>query len=91
MAVDKGYRHSLSGDGKHLYQWTAIDECARYRYIFGYEEHIPENSLDFLNRLQKVFPFKIQKPFPPTAASNLDMPYLVASSFLFYCQMGHIN
>lgn len=47
-------------DGKHLYQWTAIDECTRYRYVFGYEEHTPENSVDFLRRLQKEFPFKIQ-------------------------------
>lgn len=47
-------------DGKRLYQWTAIDECTRLRYVFGYEEHTPENSVDFLNRLCKAFPFKIQ-------------------------------
>jgi len=47
-------------DGKRLYQWTAIDECTRLRYVFGYEEHTPENSVDFLGRLEKVFPFKIQ-------------------------------
>lgn len=47
-------------DGKHLYQWTAIDECTRLRYVYGYEEHTPENSVDFLGRLLKAFPFKIQ-------------------------------
>lgn len=47
-------------DGKRLYQWTAIDECTRLRYVFGYEEHTPENSVDFLGRLLKVFPFPIQ-------------------------------
>lgn len=47
-------------DGKHLYQWTAIDECTRVRYVFGYEEHTPENSVDFLKRLLKAFPFPIQ-------------------------------
>ena len=47
-------------DGKHLYQWTAIDECTRLRYVFGYEEHTPENSVDFLQRLTAVFPFPIQ-------------------------------
>ena len=47
-------------DGKHLYQWTAIDECTRLRYVYGYEEHTPENSVDFLSRLLKAFPFKIQ-------------------------------
>ena len=51
---------AVKRNGRHLYQWTAIDECSRYRYVFGYEEHTPENSVDFLRRLQKVFPFKIQ-------------------------------
>ena len=51
---------SAKRDGKHLYQWTAIDECTRLRYVFGYEEHTPENSVDFLGRIQKVFPFKIR-------------------------------
>jgi len=56
--------HCLKGaarrDGKRLYQWTAIDECTRLRYVYGYEEHTPENSVDFLNRLQAAFPFRIQ-------------------------------
>lgn len=47
-------------DEKHLYQWTAIDECTRYRFIYGFEEHTPENSVKFLKMLQKAFPFKIQ-------------------------------
>jgi len=44
---------------KHLYQWTAIDECTRYRFVYGYEEHTPANSVDFLKRLKKAFPFEI--------------------------------
>lgn len=47
-------------DGKRLYQWTAIDECTRLRYAYGYWEHTPENSVDFLGRLQAAFPFPIQ-------------------------------
>lgn len=47
-------------DGKHLYQWTAIDECTRLRFIYGFEEHTPENSVKFLKLLQKAFPFQIQ-------------------------------
>ena len=47
-------------DGKHLYQWTAIDECTRVRFVYGFEEHTPENSVKFLKMLQKVFPFHIQ-------------------------------
>lgn len=56
--------HCLKGavkrDGKHLYQWTAIDECTRVRFVYGFEEHTPENSVKFLKMLLKAFPFKIK-------------------------------
>ena len=51
---------AVKRDGKHLYQWTAIDECTRIRFIYGFEEHTPENTVKFFKMLQKVFPFKIQ-------------------------------
>lgn len=54
----------LRGDAikynKHLYQWTAIDECTRIRFVYGFEEHTPENTVKFLKMLIKAFPFKIQ-------------------------------
>lgn len=54
----------LRGDalkyGKHLYQWTAIDECTRLRFVYAFEEHTPENTVKFLRMLLKAFPFKIQ-------------------------------
>ena len=53
-------RGHLLRDGKHLYQWTAIDECTRMRFVYGFEEHTPENSVKFLRMLVKAFPFKIQ-------------------------------
>lgn len=53
-------RGNLLRDGKHLYQWTAIDECTRMRFVYGFEEHTPENSVTFLEMLMKAFPFKIQ-------------------------------
>ena len=52
-------RGDLLRNGKHLYQWTAIDECTRYRFVYGFEEHTPENSVKFLKMLVKVFPFQI--------------------------------
>ncbi len=51
---------TLKRDEKHLYQWTAIDECTRMRFVYGFEEHTPENTVKFLNMLIKVFPFKIK-------------------------------
>ena len=53
-------RGKVLRDGKHLYQWTAIDECTRLRFVCGFEEHTPENSVKFLRMLIKAFPFKIQ-------------------------------
>ena len=53
-------RGDLIANGKHLYQWTAIDECTRMRFIYGFEEHTPENSVKFLRMLIKSFPFKIR-------------------------------
>ncbi len=53
-------RGEVLRDGKHLYQWTAIDECTRERFVYGFEEHTPENSVKFLEMLVNVFPFKIQ-------------------------------
>ena len=53
-------RGALRRDGKHLYQWTAIDECTRIRFVYGFEEHTPENTVKFLKMLFKALPFKIQ-------------------------------
>jgi transposase InsO family protein len=47
-------------DGRKMYQYTAIDECTRIRFVYGYEEHTPENAVDFLKRLSAWFPFEIQ-------------------------------
>jgi transposase InsO family protein len=47
-------------DEKRLYQWTAIDECTRVRFVYGFDEHTPENSVKFLKMLKKAFPFKIK-------------------------------
>lgn len=53
-------RGEILRNNKHLYQWTAIDECTRIRFVYGFEEHTPENSVKFVRMLVKVFPFKIQ-------------------------------
>lgn len=53
-------RGALRRDGKRLYQWTAIDECTRIRFVYGFEEHTPENTVKFLKMLVKIFPFTIR-------------------------------
>ncbi|MEO2508084.1 DDE-type integrase/transposase/recombinase [Clostridium paraputrificum] len=52
----------LVGDlkGTKLYQYTAIDEASRLRYLAFYEEHSTYSSTKFLMECIKFFPFKIQ-------------------------------
>ncbi len=54
-------RGKIRENSKHLYQWTAIDECTRVRFVYAFEEHTPENSVKFFRMLQKAFPFPIQR------------------------------
>jgi len=54
----------LRGDAlrndRHFYQWTAIDECTRIRFVYAFEEHTSENTVKFLKMLLEAFPFKIK-------------------------------
>ena len=45
--------------GKNLYQYTAIDECTRWRYAAIYDELSAWNSVHFVKELRKRFPFEI--------------------------------
>lgn len=47
-------------NNRRFYQWTAIDECTRLRFVYAFEEHTPENTVKFLKMLLKAFPFKIK-------------------------------
>lgn len=46
-------------NGRRFFQWTAIDECTRYRFVYAFEGHTPENTVTFFRMLLKAFPFKI--------------------------------
>lgn len=43
---------------KHFYQYTCIDEASRERFIFFYEEHTPETTVDFLQRCFLYYEYK---------------------------------
>ena len=47
--------------GERYYQYTAIDEYTRLRYIWFTNAHDSYASTEFLERLVKKFPFKIEK------------------------------
>ncbi|WP_255884528.1 DDE-type integrase/transposase/recombinase, partial [Ruminococcus sp. zg-921] len=46
--------------GKKFYQYTAIDEYSRFRYLEAFEEHSTYSSTLFLEHLIEKFPFPIQ-------------------------------
>lgn len=52
----------LVGDakGQHFYQYTAIDEFSRLRYVEAFEEHNTYSSAIFLEHLVKYFKFPIE-------------------------------
>ena len=45
--------------GEKFYQYTAIDEFSRWRYLESFQEHSTYSSAQFLEHLIKAAPFKI--------------------------------
>lgn len=46
--------------GKRFYQYTAIDEYSRWRYVEAFEEHSTYSSARFLEHLTQRFPMPIE-------------------------------
>lgn len=46
--------------GKKFYQYTALDEYSRFRYVEAFEEHSTYTSTIFLEHMIKNFPFKVE-------------------------------
>ncbi|MBD5510737.1 MAG: transposase [Lachnospiraceae bacterium] len=46
--------------GNHFYQYTAIDEYSRWRFVEAFEEHSSYSSMLFLEHLVKAFPCHIE-------------------------------
>ena len=45
--------------GLRLFQYTAIDECTRFRYVAAFPEQSTYSSAQFLDQLVTHFPFRI--------------------------------
>ncbi len=64
LQVDVKYMPKMSlGDRPEPYQeyqYTAIDDCTRLRFIWVYQELCPANSVDFAQRMLKFFPFPVE-------------------------------
>ena len=51
---------NADGLQERFYQYTAIDEHSRFRFIMAFKEQSTYSSVQFLNTLIKAFPFKIE-------------------------------
>lgn len=47
-------------EGKKFYQYTAIDEYSRFRYVEAFEEHSTYSSAVLLVHMQRFFKFKVE-------------------------------
>lgn len=47
-------------EGRKFYQYTAIDEYSRFRYIEAFEEHSSYSSAVFLEHMLKAFKFPVE-------------------------------
>jgi len=45
---------------KKFYQYTAIDEFSRFRYLAAFEEHSSYSAAEFVHQVVKAFPFNIE-------------------------------
>lgn len=46
---------------KKYYQYTCIDEASRERFIYHYDSHTPQDTVDFLNRCFLFYGYKPQE------------------------------
>ncbi len=46
--------------GQKFYQYTAVDEYSRWRFVEAFEEHSSYSSAQFLEHLIKAFPYPIE-------------------------------
>ena len=66
-----------------LYQYTAIDDCSRFRVLYTYKRKTATNTVDFLERLLEQFPYPIQRI--QTDRGREFFAYLFQEKLMEYC------
>jgi transposase InsO family protein len=59
IQMDVKFIRNPSGS-RRLYQFTAIDDCTRYRIIKIYPRNTTRNAIDFFEVVRKIFPARIE-------------------------------
>lgn len=61
IQIDVKVLDKVKFEGKRYYQFTAIDDCTRYRVLRIYDHNTVKKATDFVNQVQEVLPFAIQQ------------------------------
>ena len=61
VQMDVKFIRNPSAAGRKLYQFTAVDDCTRYRVIRIYARNTTRNAIDFFETVKQVFPAKIRE------------------------------
>jgi len=61
VQVDVKFIDNLAFSGKRYYQFTAIDDCTRFRVLRIYDHNTVSNAADFINQVRKALPFAIKQ------------------------------
>lgn len=61
VQVDVKFIDHIAFEKRRYYQFTAIDDCTRYRILRIYDAHTVKNAVDFINQVKEVLPFAIQQ------------------------------
>ena len=56
--VPKECKSAALANDLNFYQYTCIDEATRERFLYWYEEHTPENTVDFVKRCIEYYGYK---------------------------------
>ncbi len=61
LQVDVKFLDNLTSSGKKYYQFTAIDDCTRFRVLRIYDHNTVKNATDFINQVRQALPFAIKQ------------------------------
>lgn len=61
VQVDVKFLDKLGLGGKKYYQFTAIDDCTRYRVLRIYDHTSVQSAADFINQVKAALPFAIKQ------------------------------
>jgi transposase InsO family protein len=61
VQVDVKFLDKLAFSGKRYYQFTAIDDCTRFRVLRIYDHNNVKSAMDFVNQVKQALPFAIKQ------------------------------